>query len=62
MCPSIFEQRFLSENNILVGWFGSWKQSSFGQDFSKLVFDDSEDGLGGSGGRHVDSIGLSCLF
>jgi hypothetical protein len=61
-CPSTFKQHFLSDNNIPISWFGDLRQGSFGQDFSKLIFDDGEDGLGGSRGRHVDSIGLSCLF
>jgi hypothetical protein len=50
------------DDYIPVGRFGSREKGSFGQHFSKLVFDDGEDGLGGSRGRHVDSMELSLFI
>jgi hypothetical protein len=61
-CSRSFQQGFFGDNDILVSRFGSRGKSSFSQDFSKLVFDNGEDGLNESRGRHVDSIELSCLF
>jgi hypothetical protein len=34
------------------------EETFFGEHFSKLVFYDSEDGLSGSSGRHVDFKGI----
>jgi hypothetical protein len=61
-CPHGLEQCFLGDDYIPVSRFGSREKDSFGQDFSKLVFNDGENGLDGSRGRHVDSIELSLFI
>jgi hypothetical protein len=53
---------FFGNNDIPVGRFGDQRKSTLGQDFSKLVFDDGEDVLSRSRGRHVDLVSEGYLF